>query len=64
MQALNPHKHDSRLVFCRWFLHNDAEDPHFLDNVIFADEAGFTRNGEGVYAIIESGYQTHVSLYI
>jgi Transposase. len=77
VQALNPiNDHQARLVFCRWFLRHDAEDPRFLANILFTDEAGFTRNGvfnfhnthiwadENPHALIESGHQARFSLNI
>lgn len=76
VQALNPLDHQARMVFCRWFLRNDAEDPRFLANILFTDEAGFTRNGvvnfhnthvwadENPHAVMESGHQTRFSLNI
>lgn len=76
VQALNPPDHQARLVFCRWFLRNDAEDHNFLANILFTDEAGFTRNGvfnfhnthvwadENPHAIMESRHQVRFSLNI
>lgn len=76
VQALNPLDHEARLVFCRWFLRSDAEDPRFLSDILFTDEAGFTRNGvvnfhnthvwadENPHALLESRHQARFSLNI
>lgn len=34
-----------RLQYANWFLGKQRDDRHFIENVIFTDEAGFTRDG-------------------
>jgi hypothetical protein len=54
VQALRPPDYQARLVFCQWFLRKCVEDPHFIENILFTDEAGFTKNG------IVNFHNTHV----
>lgn len=44
-QELMEHDLDSRLNFCHWFLNMVDEDPQFLNNVLWTDEATFTSVG-------------------
>lgn len=45
VQALNPQDFPHRVECSRWFLTKDIEEPGFLENVLFTDEASFTREG-------------------
>lgn len=45
VQALEPGDPPRRLVFCRWLRDKIQNHPDFLNNLLFTDEAGFTRDG-------------------
>lgn len=45
VQALEPGDAERRLQFCRWILNKFADDPNFVRNIIWTDEATFTRDG-------------------
>jgi hypothetical protein len=45
VQHLQPQDYPARVEFCQWLLRQHADNPNFLDRVIFTDESCFTRNG-------------------
>lgn len=42
VQALQPGDHRARRNFCRWMLRKLANNPRFLENVLFSDELTFS----------------------
>ena len=44
-QALLDSDFDTRLNYCHWLLNMIRDDRHFLDKVLWTDEASFTSNG-------------------
>lgn len=42
VQALQPRDHRVRRHFCRWMLRKLTNNPRFLENVLFSDEASFS----------------------
>jgi hypothetical protein len=45
VQALSPPDHLARVVFCQWLLAKCVVETQFVANILFADEAGYTRDG-------------------
>ena len=45
VQALGENDFQPRVAFSQWILTKCGEDPQFLCNILFTDEAGFTRDG-------------------
>jgi hypothetical protein len=45
VQALTPPDHHARVVYCHWLLAKCVVNPQFVANILFTDEAGFTRDG-------------------
>lgn len=45
VQELLPHDYEARLQFCRWLIEKNEEDNEFIFNIMFSDEALFTRSG-------------------
>ena len=45
VQALQPGDGQAREEFCRWILRRVSDNPDFLINVLWTDEATFTRHG-------------------
>jgi hypothetical protein len=45
VQNLLPGDAQKRINFCRWIIETKQQDPHFLEKVIWTDEANFTRTG-------------------
>ncbi|EFN76918.1 hypothetical protein EAI_11088, partial [Harpegnathos saltator] len=41
VQELNEDDFDRRIVFCDLMMERIAEDPNYLSNVVFSDEATF-----------------------
>ncbi|XP_044265289.1 uncharacterized protein LOC123011749 [Tribolium madens] len=54
VQALQPEDPARRLVFAQWLSQKLDEEPNFLRNVLFTDEAIFTRDG------ISNRHNTHI----
>ena len=76
VQALGDNDYPARVEFCRWLQQTCAANPDFLRNVLFTDEAGFTRDGivnfhnthvwayENPHATVESRHQQRFSLNV
>lgn len=76
VQALQPEDYPRRVACARWFLEMDLNNPLFLGNVLFTDEAGFSREGifnnrtshvwaaENPHAIYEAGHQVKFSVNV
>jgi len=76
VQTLNPPDFRARLEFCRWILRKQARNVNLIANILFTDEAGFTRDGifnfhnthqwadENPHAIVESRHQQRFSLNV
>lgn len=45
VQALHPGDAQRRLLFCRWLLHQTVDNVNFMSNVLWTDEATFTKDG-------------------
>jgi hypothetical protein len=45
MLALTFPEHRARIVFCQWLLTTCFVNTQFVANILFTDEAGFTRDG-------------------
>ena len=45
MQELKPEDHRARRAHCLWLLQMTGDQPDFLNNVLWSDESGFTRDG-------------------
>jgi hypothetical protein len=45
VHALEPRDFPRRLACSQWFIHKLADNPHFLKQILFTDEASFTREG-------------------
>lgn len=45
VHGLLPEDYPRRMVFCRWLLRQHAVNPAFIENILWTDEATFTRNG-------------------
>jgi hypothetical protein len=45
VQALQPGDAQNRIIFCQWILQQHAENNNFVFNVLWSDEAYFTRDG-------------------
>ncbi|KAK3888638.1 hypothetical protein Pcinc_007363 [Petrolisthes cinctipes] len=45
IHALNERDYQQRVDFCRWLLTQERENNGFVAEVLFSDEANFTRNG-------------------
>lgn len=45
VHALKPQDYPRRVDCCRWFIHKTVDNPNFLKNVLFTDEASFNREG-------------------
>ncbi|XP_044260986.1 uncharacterized protein LOC123008968 [Tribolium madens] len=45
VQYLQPQDYPARVEFCQWLLRQHADNPNFLDRVIFTVESCFTRDG-------------------
>jgi hypothetical protein len=57
VQALTP-DHRARVVYCHWLLEKCVVNPRFVANILFTDEAGFTRDGIVNFIIPMSGWMT------
>lgn len=76
VQALLPRDFPQRIRFCQWFLQKIAENQRFLSNVLFTDEANFSRNAitnfhnnhiwsvENPHVITERHFQYQFSLNV
>lgn len=76
VQALQPGDNLPRLVFSQWLIDKCAHSPDFLSNIIFTDEASFSKDGinnfhnrhvwneENPHAVFESGSQHRFSLNV
>lgn len=76
VQALKPQDFLPRVEFCQWMQMKCHQDRHFLDKVLFTDEAGFTREGvvnfhnnhiwldENPSAIFEARFQDKFSINV
>lgn len=45
VHALEPGDHPRRVACARWFLRMEADNPDFFKEILFTDEASFTREG-------------------
>ena len=54
VQALFPDDHQHRQTYCQWLLSKVNSDPEFVSNILFTDEARFTRDG------VVNVHNTHV----
>lgn len=45
-QSFQPEDYNKRVDFCNWVLNTTEETPNFVDNVIWTDEAHFSRNSQ------------------
>ena len=45
VQAMQPEDFGPRTNYCRWFLHRCVDEPNFPRQILFTDEAHFTREG-------------------
>lgn len=73
VQALEPQDYPNRLGFCQWFISQPLD---FGWNVLFTDEAQFTRDGinnfhnthlwlqENPHAVVQNRHQRHFSLNV
>ncbi|XP_018368842.1 PREDICTED: ATP-binding cassette sub-family A member 2-like [Trachymyrmex cornetzi] len=76
VQRLLPCDFPQRLAFCQWILQKLEENPQFLSQVLFTDEANFSRNAiinfhnnhlwsdDNPYTIIESRFHQQFSLNV
>lgn len=76
VQVLAPLDYDARRIFCHWVLRKLAETPNFAAQVLFSDEAGFSRDGifnfhnshvwadENPHAVVELHHQNRFSLNV
>jgi hypothetical protein len=76
VQALLPRDFPQRLTFCRWILQKIAQNPQYIAEVLFTDEANFSRNAimnfhnkhlwcdENPHVIIETHFQYQFSLNV
>lgn len=76
VQALLPRDFPPRLRFCQWTLQKIAQNPQFVAEVLFTDEASFSRNAimnfhnnhiwceENPHAITESRFQQQFALNV
>lgn len=76
VQALLPRDFPLRINFCRWFLQCLIQNPLFQNQILFTDEASFSRNAirnfhnnhlwseENPHAIQESHFQEQFSLNV
>lgn len=76
VQALLPRDFEPRVDFCRWYLDRLRENPHFASQILFTDEANFSRNAimnfhnnhhwadENPHAITERHFQEQFSLNV
>jgi hypothetical protein len=76
VQALLPRDFHPRLMFCRWLIHTMAHNNNFLPNILFTDEANFSRDAimnfhndhfwadENPHVIRESHFQQQFSLNV
>lgn len=76
VQSLLPRDYGHRMEFCRWLLYQHNEIPDFVSNVLWSDEAHFTRDGintihnshlwsiDNPHAIIETRYQHRFSVNV
>jgi hypothetical protein len=56
LQALTPPDHRARVVHCHWLLAKYFVNPRFVANILFTDEAGFTRDS------VVNFHNTHIWL--
>jgi hypothetical protein len=45
VQAVTPPDHNARVVFCQWLLAKCNANTQFVANILFTNEAAFTRDG-------------------
>lgn len=76
VQALLPRDFPQRINLCRWFLEKIAENPQFLNYVLFTDEANFSQSAitnfhnnhiwslENPHAVSERHFQCQFSLNV
>lgn len=76
VQALLPQDFEARLVLCRWLCEMNNRDLRFIRNILFTDEATFTRNGmtnihnthiwaeENPKAIVETHHQVNFKVNV
>ena len=76
VQALVEGDNENRETFCRWALLQEAEAAYFPANVLFTDEATFTRSGifnfhnahiwsvENPHAVVETSHQRRFSINV
>lgn len=76
VQALLPRDFLPRLVFCQWIVHVTAQNPNFLNGVLFTDEASFSRDSirnfhnnhlwadENPHGIFQANFQNQFSVNV
>lgn len=76
VQALLPDDYDRRMQWCQWFSNMSADNPNFSANILFTDEANFSREAimnfhnthiwsqENPHAITETRFQHQFSLNV
>lgn len=76
VQALLPRDFPQRVNFCRWYLQKVRRNPQFESQIMFTDEANFSRNAiqnfhnnhmwadENPYAITETHFQEQFSVNV
>lgn len=76
VQALLPRDFPQRLAMCQWFQNRIAQNPRFLSQVLFTDEANFSRDAimnfhnnhvwadENPHAIMEGHHQQTFSVNV
>lgn len=76
VQALLPRDFPDRVGFCQWYLQKVAENPNFDKQILFTDEANFSRNSiqnfhnnhlwaeENPHAVTETHFQHQFSVNV
>lgn len=76
VQALLPQDYPPRVMFCQWMLQKIAQNPQFIADVLFTDEASFSRDPimnfhnnhiwseENPHAVTEARFQQQFSLNV
>lgn len=76
VQCLEPRDYPRRVNCARWFLHKEVISPNFLQQILFTDEAHFTREGvfntrnkhlwadENPYGIVQRRFQKRFSVNV
>lgn len=76
VQGLLPGDYPQRVAFCQWVLERNVQNPQFLGNILFTDEANFSRDAimnfhnnhiwaeDNPYEILESRHQHTFSVNV